>query len=103
MEQILSKLSEIETTANFIMEEASRKQQEMSRQLEEQCRSFDAQVDADTAKQVSEIRRQLEKDKEQELSKLRSQTEASFAEMDAYYAHNHEKLAKQIYDKILKG
>lgn len=103
MEQILSKLSEIETTANYIMEEASEKKQALTLEMEEQCRTFDTQVDEDTAGRVDEIRRQLEQDKEKELSQLRQQTKDMFAKLDAYYAENHERLAKEIYSKILKG
>ena len=103
MEQILNKLSEIETTANYIMEEASEKKQELSLQMEEQCRAFDAQVDEDTSKQVETIRRSLEQNKEKELSKLRQQTTEMFNKLDIYYKQNHEKLAKELCAQILKG
>ena len=39
MEQILNKLSEIETTANGIMEEADKKKQALSAEMEETCRA----------------------------------------------------------------
>lgn len=103
MEQILNKLSEIETTANYIMEEASEKKQELSRQMEEQCRSFDAQVDKNTSKKVKDIRRQLEQDKEKELARLRQQTTDMFAKLDTYYSENHQRLAETLYNRILKG
>lgn len=103
MEQVLNKLSEIETTANYIMEQAANKKQELTLQMEEQCRQFDEQMDAQTSAKVSEIRSQLEKDKDNEISKLRKETENIFAAMDAYYAQNHDRLAKEIYHKILEG
>ncbi|MGI6069521.1 MAG: hypothetical protein ACOYBE_03740 [Blautia sp.] len=103
MEQVLNKLSEIETTANYIMEQAANKKQELTQQMEEQCRQFDGQIDAQTAKKVSEIRSQLEKDKDKELSKLRKETEETFASLDAYYAQNHDRLVQEIYHKILEG
>ena len=35
MEQVLNKLSEIETTANYIMEQAADKKQDLTAQMEE--------------------------------------------------------------------
>lgn len=103
MEQVLNKLSEIETTANYIMEQAADKKQDLTAQMEEQCRQFDEEMDARTADQVAKIRAQLEKDKDQELSRLRRETEEAFASMDAYYAQNHDQLVQEIYHKILEG
>lgn len=103
MEQILNKLSEIETTANYIMEKAAETKQKMTRELEAKCRKFDEQLEQETALRVKEIRQQLEKDKERELSALRTQTEELFAQMDSYYSQNHKELAQNLYHKIVKG
>lgn len=103
MEQILNKLSEIETTASYIMEESSTQKQELTQQLEEQCHQFDAKVDQETSNRVADIRQQLEADKENEISRLRSHTQEMFAQMDAYYAANRSRLVRELYNKILEG
>ena len=42
MEQILRKLSEIETTADEILKDAERKKRALSEETERQCKEFDA-------------------------------------------------------------
>lgn len=50
MEQILNKLSEIETTARRIMEDADRTKAALSSEMEQQCRDFDAALEQETNK-----------------------------------------------------
>ena len=49
MEQILNKLSEIETTARRIMEDADRTKAALSSEMEQQCRDFDAALEQNFA------------------------------------------------------
>lgn len=45
MEQILNKLSEIEATANAIMQDAARQKQALSEEAEKQTKEFDASLE----------------------------------------------------------
>ena len=74
MEQILNKLSEIEATANAIMQDAARQKQALSEEAEKQTKEFDAS---------------LEKETEDQLSRL-----------DAYYKAHHESLCSELFQKI---
>ena len=84
MEQIIGKLSEIETTA------------------ERQSKEFDTQLEKQTEEQIKEIRRNLEGEKDKRLSSLREDTQAALSQLDAYYAKNHERLSKEIFEKIIQ-
>ena len=70
MEQILNKLSEIETTARRIMEDADRTKAALSSEMEQQCRDFDAALEQKTNLKIQELRNSLEKQKDQELTLL---------------------------------
>ena len=50
MEQILNKLSEIEATANAIMQDAARQKQALSEEAEKQTKEFDASLEKETVK-----------------------------------------------------
>ena len=67
MQQILNKLSEIETTARRIMEDADRTKAALSSEMEQQCRDFDAALEQETNKKIQELRNSLEEQKDQEL------------------------------------
>ena len=55
MEQILNKLSEIETTARRIMEDADRTKAALSSEMEQQCRDFDAALEQKTNLKIQEL------------------------------------------------
>lgn len=63
MEQILNKLSEIELTAQRIMEDCDRQKQQLSEEAEQKCKNYDEQLESRTAEQIRRIRQQLEEEK----------------------------------------
>ena len=99
MEQIIGKLSEIETTAQSIMNDAAQKKKALSAEMERQSKEFDTQLEKHTEEQIQEIRRNLEGEKDKRLASLREDTQAALSELDAYYAKNHERLSKEIFEK----
>ncbi len=101
MEQIISKLSEIESTASQIMEEAQRRKEELSQEYQEQCREYDRQADVQAEEEVRRIRTRLEADQKARLADLKKQTEDGFARMEKYYTRHHQELAREIYEKII--
>lgn len=64
MEQILNKLSEIELTAQRIMEDCDRQKQQLSEEAEQKCKNYDEQLETRTAEQIRRIRQQLEEEKD---------------------------------------
>ena len=52
MEQILNKLSEIEATANAIMQDAARQKQALSEEAEKQTKEFDASLEKETSDEI---------------------------------------------------
>ena len=93
MEQIIGKLSEIETTAETIMKDALQKKKALSAEMERQSKEFDPQLEKQTEEQIKEIRRNLEGEKD---------TQAALSQLDAYYAKNHERLSREIFEKIIQ-
>ena len=55
MEQIIGKLSEIETTAETIMRDALQKKKALSAEMERQSKEFDTQLEKQTEEQIKEI------------------------------------------------
>ena len=101
MEQILNKLSEIELTAQRIMEDCDRQKQQLSEEAEQKCKNYDEQLENRTAEQIRQIRQQLEQEKDAQLAALRADTEATFSSLDAHYEQNHSLLSHELFQKIL--
>ena len=101
MEQILNKLSEIELTAQRIMEDCDRQKQVLSEEAEKKCKDYDDLLESQTNEQILKIRQQLEEEKDSRLSQLRADTEATFSSPDAQYEQHHTQLSRELFEKIL--
>ena len=55
MEQIIGKLSEIETTAETIMKDALQKKKALSAEMDRQSKEFDTQLEKHTEEQIQEL------------------------------------------------
>ena len=99
MEQILNKLSEIEITAQRIMEDAGRSKAALSAEMEQQCRNFDAELEQETNRKIQELKDNLEA---QELTSLRHRTEQQLEDLDTYYRQNHQQLAEDLFQQLLR-
>ena len=67
-------------------------------EIERQSKEFDTQLEKQTEEQIKEIRRNLEGEKDKRLSSLREDTQAALSQLDAYYAKNHERLSREIFE-----
>lgn len=70
MEQILNKLSEIEATANAIMQDAARQKQALSEEAEKQTKEFDASLEKETSDEIRKIREDLAREKDARINEL---------------------------------
>ena len=85
MEQILNNLSEIEATANAIMQDAARQKQALSEEAEKQIKDFDASLETKTSAEIQKIREDLAREKDARITQLRAETEDQLSRLDAYY------------------
>ena len=93
MEQILNKLSEIEATANAIMQDAARQKKALS---EEAYMDNPQQL----IMEIQKIREDLAREKDVRINELRTETEDQLSRLDAYYEANHESLCSELFQKI---
>ena len=100
MEQILNKLSEIEATANAIMQDAARQKQALSEEAEKQTKEFDASLEKETSDEIRKIREDLAHEKAARINELRAETEDQLSRLDAYYEAHHESLCSELFQKI---
>ncbi len=100
MEQILNKLSEIEATANAIMQDAARQKQALSEEAEKQTKEFDASLEKRPATKSGRSVKIWPARKTPGSTELRAETEDQLSRLDAYYEANHETLCSELFQKI---
>ena len=102
MEQIIEKLSEIETAASRILESAAEEKKLMDQQQQERIAACDAQIEAATQKKLEELRASHKKQSESELEQLRINMEETLRRMDEIYSRDHDRITDEIYHNIIR-
>ena len=103
MEEIVKRLSEIETEAVRIIDDSAVQKKEMDAESEKRLRKYDEESNAKTAAELAKLRTSLENRMAEELKKLRQETERMIQSIEADYAANHGMLASQVLHKMIEG
>ena len=99
MNQIIQRLSEVETAASSIIEEAKKKQ--MAKDQDARIAAFEKQVHEETQKKISAQQAELEKKIAEELEAQKEELEKQLAHMDRIYEESHSAIARQLLAKIV--
>ncbi len=103
MEEVIQKLSEIETTARGIMEEAEQTKKSMTEDMKKKIQDYNQKAEEESSAKIAQMRKSLEDRKEAQLSSLNQKTQKILASMDQYYDANHTQLAHEIFNKIIES
>ncbi len=101
MENVINKLSEIETIASKIMEAVIARKKEIARQKEAEKKAFDARLEEETGRKLAEIRQKLEDGKSAEIMKLQENVEKVMERMETDFDARQDEMADEICAKIL--
>ena len=74
MEDIISKLAEIEAAASHIMDDVAEQKKQLAREYEESIQNFDDTIDREVQEKSETIRRELEVRMKDELEKIKEQS-----------------------------
>ena len=99
MDDVISKLAEIELAASKIMENVAEEKKSLSLENEARIKAFDDEVDKKTEEKLEGIRKGLEVDMEQELLLQKQQTEATLKKMEAGYEQRVEAMVQWSFNK----
>lgn len=102
IDQVISNLSKIEASAAKVRNDAEEEKAAYTKYIEAEIEKFDAEFEAKTNKQLEELTNNLETTQKKELQDMRAQIVAYVDKMDEDFANNHEKMAKDIFEKIIK-
>ena len=89
MDSIISKLSEVESAAELIVQHA-----------EEKTENFDRELAADTEKKLNEIRAGMQGSMDSELERLREENAEMINAYRREYELEHERYAQEIIKRI---
>lgn len=101
MDTVIGRLSEIEEAAVHLEEMAVEQKKQLAADYERKTREFDQVADVETQEKLKALQEKLKSEAEDELRKMRQETERELAEMEEDYNQNHKKLAARILKQII--
>ena len=100
MNEIITKLDEIEKKAESILTEAAAKEK-MLKQLEFDKREMDGRYTSMRQKQEEEIKQQLLSEAETKITRQREHYEAAKRRLEEDFAQKKDSLAEKIFESII--
>ena len=98
MNEIITKLDEIEKKAESILTEAAAEKEKMLKQLEFDKREMDTSM---RQKQEEEIKQQLLSEAETKITRQREHYEAAKRRLEEDFAQKKDSLAEEIFESII--
>ena len=98
MDSIISKLSEVESAAELIVQHAEEQKHILDEQMKEKTDKFDRELVADTEKKL--IRAGMQGSMDSELERLREESAKTINAYKREYELEHERYAQEIIKRI---
>lgn len=102
MEDIISKLAEIETAASHIMDDVAQQKKALAAEYDLAIQEFDRSIEKDIEQKTAQIRHELEIQMKKKLAAQKEDTEQVLQRMEENYDRRHTQLAQEIYNRILR-
>lgn len=102
MNNIISKISEIEASAASIMDAAAERKKEYAKEMEEKTAAFDREIEAETARQLKKLRESMEADAKKLLDAQRRDAEKAIRQMEETYRSRHTKYVEELFKSMTK-
>ena len=100
MDSVVEKLSEIEKTAEDIVEYAEKQKAEIEHQIQNERDVFDRETEQATQDEISRIRAQAKEKMDAVMEEQREKNQKLLEELRKEYEENHTLYAQKILRKI---
>lgn len=102
MDTVIEKISQIESAATSIMNDANERKKAFAKEIEERTAAFDAQLEAETNKKIEELRASMEINMNDRLEKQRSNSKKVLEAMEKRYEEYHTQYAEELFQTMIK-
>lgn len=102
MDSIVAKLSEIEHAANAVVLHAEDEKKELERQIQDARNAFDADLEAHTEKELSDIREGMGRQMSEILSRQKRRDASEIEKMQKDFEKKHTLYASEVLRRIIE-
>lgn len=102
MDKLIQKISEIEASAASIMEGVNDQKAALAKELDKKTAAFDAELEADAARKLDDLRSQLEADLKNRLDKQEKEAQDALDRLNRSYESHHQEYAARLFQEMIK-
>jgi GTPase involved in cell partitioning and DNA repair len=102
MDVIIDELAKIEKDAAAIMDDVEIRKKKLDVAQKERIAKFDEEIKAKTEHEISGIKKELEDSREKQVRQLSDESHEKFRTIDSYYENSRERIADEIFDRIIR-
>lgn len=103
MENLISKISEIETAASSILDGMDERKASFAAKIREETARFDKELELETAEQLNRFQNQMKLELEEKQNQQKAEGEKILSNLDKAYQANHSALAQELFSRVIKG
>jgi hypothetical protein len=100
MNEVITKLDEIEEKAGAILSDARSRKDELMRQLEQDKRDIDAEYEKKDKEASEKLKSQRLAEASGQIIKLEQENQAAIDRLDGLYEERGEALAEEIFKRV---
>lgn len=102
MDNIISKISEIESAASSIMDSANDQKQILAKNMEAKTTAFDEALEKETSQALNRLRSGIEQEMEKQLHIEKAKAENLMSQLQALYDEHHTQYVQQLFEAMVK-
>ena len=103
MDNLISKISEIESAASAIMDSANEKKQQLAADMAAKTAAFDEELEKETSEELERLRSSMKQELEKQLEAERASTDALIVRLQESYDKHHVKYVQELFEQMVKG
>ena len=102
MDTVIEKISEIESAAASIMNDANERKKAFAKEMEERTVAFDEQLEAETNKKIEELQASMEISMNNRLEKQRNDSQKILEAMEQRFEDHHTQYVGELFNTMIK-
>lgn len=102
MNEIITKLNEIEEKAESIISDAQSRKEQLGKQLEADRKEIDRKYDRMEQEMLEQLEQKRNREAEAKIKELREMSRAAMDELNASFLLNRDKMAEEIVKRIIQ-
>ena len=102
MDDIISRLSEIEDSSQSYIDDANLKKKEIAAEMNVTKELWKQDLDAKTKSRIAELQKSMNLSKEKKISELKQQSEKAFRNLQDMYDTHHDKYVDMLFSNMIK-